>query len=237
MRSQVMEAQTTADLKVLAFLAARAAKQKQATEAQLEACVIKAPQDGVVMYYVPEAARGGGGAIVAQGEPVRAGQKLLRILDLKRLSVRVRIPEALVADVRVGQRATVRIDAFPQRSLRGLVQDVAKTVDPHDWLAGRAVHVVLVELTEPFSGLVPGMTAEVRIEGTRKRGVLRVPAEAIVRSGLETVCYVQADKLLQERRVKTGARGDALVEITEGLREAEQVLWNPYLVAKRAGQP
>ena len=57
----------------------------------------------MVVYCVPEQARKGGGAqqsIIAQGEPVREGQQLLQIPDLRHMRVNARVHEALVASVR-----------------------------------------------------------------------------------------------------------------------------------------
>ncbi len=61
---------------------------------------IPAPQDGLIVYYIPEQARFGGGsqqATVAQGEPVREGQKLIRIPNLSKMMVNARVHEALVS--------------------------------------------------------------------------------------------------------------------------------------------
>ena len=58
---------------------------KQEIEGEIAKCTILSPQDGLVVYYVPEQVRGGGGtqqSIVAQGEPVREGQKMMQIPDL-----------------------------------------------------------------------------------------------------------------------------------------------------------
>jgi multidrug efflux pump subunit AcrA (membrane-fusion protein) len=62
-----------------------------------------APQSGMVVYYIPEQARFGGGAqqgTVAQGEPVREGQKLIRIPNLAKMLVSARVHEAMVSKVR-----------------------------------------------------------------------------------------------------------------------------------------
>ncbi len=72
-------------------------------EDEIRKCVLTAPQDGLVVYFVPDQARFGGGtqqAIVAQGEPVREGQKLMRIPNLSHMLVNVRVHEAMRAKVR-----------------------------------------------------------------------------------------------------------------------------------------
>jgi multidrug efflux pump subunit AcrA (membrane-fusion protein) len=75
-------------------------------EDEIKKCLIVAPQDGLVVYYVSEQSRFGSGsqqAIIAQGEPVREGQKLMRIPNLSRMLVNTRIHEAMVSRVR-GER-------------------------------------------------------------------------------------------------------------------------------------
>jgi multidrug efflux pump subunit AcrA (membrane-fusion protein) len=72
-------------------------------EEEIKKCVILAPQDGLVVYYVSEQSRFGSGsqqAIIAQGEPVREGQKLMRIPNLSRMMVNTKIHEAMVSRVR-----------------------------------------------------------------------------------------------------------------------------------------
>ena len=70
---------------------------------QIRMCWIHSPQNGMVVYFVPEQARFGGGSqqsIVAQGEPVREGQKLLRIPNLKKMQAVARVHEAMISRVR-----------------------------------------------------------------------------------------------------------------------------------------
>lgn len=61
------------------------------------------PQDGMVVYFVPEQTRGGTGtqqAVIAQGEPVREGQKLMRIPNLSKMMVNARVHEAMVSKLK-----------------------------------------------------------------------------------------------------------------------------------------
>ena len=70
---------------------------------QIEICNIHAPQDGMVVYFTPEQSRFGGGSqqsIIAQGEPVREGQKLMRIPNLKKMQVVARVHEAMISRIK-----------------------------------------------------------------------------------------------------------------------------------------
>jgi multidrug resistance efflux pump len=72
-------------------------------EQEIKKCLITAPEAGLVVYYVPEQARFSSGSqqsVVAQGEPVREGQKLMRIPDLDKMLVNTKVHEAMVSRVR-----------------------------------------------------------------------------------------------------------------------------------------
>jgi multidrug efflux pump subunit AcrA (membrane-fusion protein) len=72
-------------------------------EEEVRKCTLKAPQDGLVVYFIPEQSRSGAGtqqAIVAQGEPVREGQKLMSIPNLSKMVVNTRVHEAMISKVR-----------------------------------------------------------------------------------------------------------------------------------------
>jgi Cu(I)/Ag(I) efflux system membrane fusion protein len=165
---------------------------------------------------------------VAGGEPVREGQKLMRVCGLERFTVLARIHEADVSRVRVGHAAEVRVDAFPGQVLRGRVKEVSPVASQADWLArGVKVYPVVVEPTAALPGLRPGLSAEVRLAEGRLPKVLQVPVRAVARIGRDLFCYVRTGKGLQERKVTLGARSDGNVEIKEGLKEGEEVLRAP----------
>src|SRR5262249_21385015 len=70
---------------------------------EIRKCTIYAPQDGLVVYFMPEQARFGSGSqqsTIAQGEPVREGQKLMRIPNLTKMVVNTRVHEAMISKVR-----------------------------------------------------------------------------------------------------------------------------------------
>jgi multidrug resistance efflux pump len=232
------ETSARAEVKAKTAVEEQHGKRKEALDAQLAQCVLRAPQAGVVIFHVPEMTRAGargGERVVAQGEPVHEGQKLLRVCGLDRYLFIARVHEALIARVQVGRSAHVRIDAFPQRELRGGVTNVATLPSQKDWLSSDVkVYPVQITLADKAPALKPGMSGEVHIEVERRAKVLQVPLSAIVRSGRQTFCFVKVGKGLQERRVTTGARNDLSVEIREGLKEGEQVLHSPRAIAGKA---
>jgi HlyD family secretion protein len=76
-------------------------------EDQLHYCTITAPQDGIVVYFNSFQARSWSGsqqAIIAQGEPVREGQRLMRIPSLSKMVVNTYVHEAALTHVHADAR-------------------------------------------------------------------------------------------------------------------------------------
>jgi multidrug resistance efflux pump len=208
---------------------------------EIKKCKIYAPQDGMVVYYIPEQARYGGGSqqsIVAQGEPVREGQKLMQIPDLKHMLVNTKVHEALVSKVHHGQKATIRVDSAPDRLLRAEVDTVATVAAQQDWMAADVkVYTTKVAINpEDIEGmdLKPGMSAEVTITiADALDHVLVVPLQAIVggpEMGSQRTVVVMTPKGPQERQVTVGASNEKIAEVKEGLQEGDEIVLNPKAV-------
>jgi HlyD family secretion protein len=73
------------------------------TEQEIRKCRVVAPHDGLVVYEAPPSRAAAQQSILAQGEPVREGQRMMRLPDLGGLTVRALVHEASVGRVR-GER-------------------------------------------------------------------------------------------------------------------------------------
>jgi HlyD family secretion protein len=195
-------------------------------------CKIRSPQDGLVTYYVPEQTRfGGGQPIIAQGEPVREGQKLLRVSDLGQMRVAVRVPEALVSRIRKLQPAEIRVDASPNRLLNGKIQEIATVASARDWMArDTKVYPTTVQIDGENKGgvLKPGMSALVTVVLELRLNVPRLPATAILWENRQAFCYVKSGDKIELRKLTLGLNGTPFAEIKEGVEEGEMVLADPH---------
>jgi HlyD family secretion protein len=228
---------------------------QQEVEDQIARCVVLAPQDGLVVYYVSDQARGGGGAqqgVVAQGEPVREGQKLMQIPDLSQMLVNVRVHEAMVSALRnqkgTGsegsgwQPAEIRIDAVPKRVFKGRVKAVDSVAGQQDWFAADVkLYKTVVSIDERVDGLKPGMSAEVTIFAEESADeVLVVPVQAVVGTvslgAKPQVFVVGANGQPEVRDVVLGMSNQRLVEVAAGLREGEKVVLNPASLLETRGE-
>ncbi|MGL4423549.1 MAG: efflux RND transporter periplasmic adaptor subunit [Gemmataceae bacterium] len=73
---------------------------------QLRECKIFSPGDGMVVYYKPDSGRFSSSqqGLIAQGEQVKEGQKIMRIPDLRKMQVNTKVHEALVSRIRGDDR-------------------------------------------------------------------------------------------------------------------------------------
>jgi RND family efflux transporter MFP subunit len=201
---------------------------------EIRKCKIPAPQDGMVVYYADERNRWGVGrqAVIAQGETVTEGQKLMRIPNLKRMAIDTRVHEALISRVKPGQKALIKCDSFPDRLLKGSVDQVATVAAQGDWFSSDVkVYQVKVAIDEYLEGLKPGMSAEVTVTtGATHEHVLTVPVQAVI-GGAEMAgkrqLFVLTPRGPERRDVIIGDSNDKMVEVKEGVKEGEEVVLNP----------
>ncbi|MBW7903081.1 MAG: efflux RND transporter periplasmic adaptor subunit [Rhodocyclaceae bacterium] len=155
-----------------------------------------------------------------QGMRFMPGETLYRIADLSSVWVVADVAERDVGRVKTGAPATVRIDAYPDKTFVGKVSYVYPTLQA----ATRTVPV-RVELPNPGLLLKPAMFAQVEIGVGEATPVLTVPASAVIDGGARQVVLLRAGEgRFAPRQVKVGARGDEYVEILEGIAEGDEVV-------------
>jgi membrane fusion protein, macrolide-specific efflux system len=163
------------------------------------------------------------------------GKALLVVADLAVLIVKIDLNQIDVARVRLGQAATVTLDALPGNTYAAKVTKIAPgSVRP----LGKDMDVFPVEATlEVADALIkPGMTADVRIHLEERPGVISLPIEAVRKEGQKSwVTRVGADEKGRPRpekiEVAVGGRNDRALEIVSGLGEGDRVLLDPASAA------
>ena len=141
----------------------------QTSRLNLERTVIRSPVDGVVLTRTVE-----------PGQTVAASLQapvLFQIAeDLSKMEIVLAIDEADIGQVKVGQRATFTVDAFPERRFRGQVQQVRLAATN---TSNVITYPVVIAVDNADQALLPGMTANAEIEVSARDNVLRVPNAAL----------------------------------------------------------
>jgi HlyD family secretion protein len=116
------------------------------------------------------------GQIITSATSANGGTTLMTIADLNRVRMRVTIDEVEMGNVRVGETASVLVDAFPDRPFQGVIEKV----EPQAVVTqGVTFFPVLVSISNKDGLLMPGMNGEVTIKAADLTAVLQVPIDAV----------------------------------------------------------
>jgi RND family efflux transporter MFP subunit len=153
-----------------------------------------------------------------RGMRVMAGQTLYRIADLSTVWVEAEIYERDLSAVRIGTRAMVTVQAYPDRAFAGRVTYISPIVTPE-------TRTVRARITLRNSGglLKPNMVATVDLRAAQSDALV-IPADAVVETGTQRLVFVSDGAgRFAPREVRIGRRTAGEFEVTSGLEEGQQV--------------
>jgi multidrug efflux pump subunit AcrA (membrane-fusion protein) len=173
----------------------------------------------------------GGGSSAASGSSSSAasgsassssssGSAFITLLDLSRMQLVVPMAESSIGKVKVGQPATVTVQALPTEKLAAHVTSISLLPTSN---SGVVSYQVTLKLDQLQSGLRDGMSATAQIVVSQAQGAISVPSAAITtRGGSSTVTVVRNGKQVPQT-VVTGVVGDSTTQVLSGLTAGEQV--------------
>ena len=185
---------------------------------QLSYCDIRSPIEGTVTQRL-DVVKVGNTVTPVGGVIESADSSLFVVEDLDTLILRVNVPERELAKLSVGQPAALTFDAVPGRPFRGEIALISPYVN-----ADTATFSVRIRVTETGGLLRPGMFARVAIVYERKPDALQIPRTALLDTDGPPKVFVVKDGKAAERTVKLGLSNGAWIEVTEGLKDGEQVV-------------
>lgn len=158
------------------------------------------------------------------GDRAFFGAQIAELPDLSSIQMACRVDEVDRARVQPGRPTLVRVDALPDRELKGAVKDISMMARP-DFTAFPPTRNfdLTVSVTDNDTRLRSGMSATARVELERLNNVVVVPSAAVFQRGGSPVVYVATKGDIEMRAVKVLRRGRDQIAIASGLREGERV--------------
>jgi macrolide-specific efflux system membrane fusion protein len=209
---------------------AQSRAQVQQAELQLEqaqdtlaATALTAPGDGTVVSLSGSLGqRTGGGTSGGGGQNSASGTgAFLVITDLANLTARASVVETDVSKLKPDQQASVTVNALPNQPIQAKVTEIGLAPTSSDGLARYGVSLAL---TDAPATLRPGQSASIQVTVAEAENTLALPAAALRTAGGQSTVTVLTKGQQVRRPVGTGVRGEALVQITSGLQEGDQVV-------------
>lgn len=162
------------------------------------------------------------------GDQVWRAYRVIEIPDLSAMRVDAEVAEADAGRLRVGQPATLYLDAYPDREYRGRLTSIRRAVQAKTHRPAEKVVKVQVELeTTDTERMRPGMRLQGRLEVERIRDVVTVPEDAVF-TGPAGIWVWTRTPWGKERRVpQLGRRDGRYFQVLDGLDAGDRVLSRP----------
>ena len=207
---------------------------------------IYAPMSGTVSMLLVEL-----GERVA-GTGMMAGTEMLRIADLSRMEAQVEVNENDIPRVKLGDTATIEIDAYTDHKFKGIVTEIANSAKTTGVSADQVTNfdVKILVLPESYKALTndnnlnplrPGMSATVDIQTEIRDGIITVPIQSVTTrtdttkvvqnisdEEIRTLVFVTDGERALAKDVKTGIQDNSYIEIISGVSEGDRVVSAPF---------
>jgi HlyD family secretion protein len=218
----------------------------------LSKTTVTAPIEGIVTALPIKE-----GEVTVIGTMNNPGTQLLTVSDMGEVEAVMMVDETSVPQVKVGQAATLAIDAYPGKKFQGIVTEVGSSPIPKndpDLLsltqASEAINFkVKIRVQNPPESIRPGFSVTAEIVTGRKEGAAAIPIQALVvrdvprkdgkkgpaagRPETEEGVYVVKEGKLQFVKVESGLAGELMIEVSKGPSVGAEIVTGPFKVLRQ----
>jgi HlyD family secretion protein len=222
-----------------------------ASRDSLSKTTVTAPIEGIVTALPIKE-----GEVTVIGTMNNPGTQLLTVSDMSEVEAVMMVDETSVPQVKIGQSATLSIDAYPGKTFPGIVTEVGSSPIPKndpDLLSltqgSEAINFkVKIRVESPPDTIRPGFSVTAEIVTGRQAGATAIPIQALVvrdvpkkdakpsaggRPETEEGVYLVKDGKLQFVKVETGLAGELMIEVKKGPAVGAQIVTGPFKVLRQ----
>ncbi|HEY6928516.1 MAG TPA: efflux RND transporter periplasmic adaptor subunit, partial [Thermoanaerobaculia bacterium] len=192
------------------------------------------------------------GEVTVIGTMNNAGTQLLTISDMSEVEAVMMVDETSVPLVKIGQKATLSIDAYPNRKFDGTITDVGSSPiakndpDLESLTQGsEAINFkVRIRVETPPDTIRPGFSVTADIVTGRNPDAIAIPIQALVvrdvpkkdkkkaaasvRAETEEGVYTVNSGKIAFAKVETGLAGELMIEVKSGPKIGEEIVTGPF---------
>jgi HlyD family secretion protein len=203
----------------------------QRSQANADRMVFRAPIDGIVVMGTTF--RGTEFSQIRAGDEVRPGMMFMRVVDTNSMVVEAAVNQADIEQLRIGAKARVRFDAYPDLDLPGRVYSIAAMPKSGGARAAYVKEVtVIVKMERLDPRVVPDLSVSVDVVLGREADAVIAPREGIFTDPADgrPFAFVQTASGWERRPVELGLANNVAAVVRSGLRPGE------VIAAERPGQ-
>lgn len=222
---QLKREAAAADIRVLEIQRDRARGTMLYAQGNAEKMTIHSPMDGiVVLNTVWLGSRMGE---VQEGDEVRPGVPFMKVIDPAQMDVRVAVNQEDMPQLRIGQSATVHLDAYPGLSFPGVLDELAPLGHSGQFTDKVRTFVAIFSIRGNNPKLMPDLSASADVELSRLPNVLVVPAQSVVNDKGQDYVFLKTATGFDKHQVKIGPANDLEVVIESGLHAGDVIRATP----------
>jgi len=219
----------------------------------LSKTTVTSPIDGIVTALPVKE-----GEVTVIGTMNNPGTQLLTVSDMGEVEAVMMVDETSVPQVKLGQTASLSIDAYPGKTFQGVVTEVGSSPIPKndpDLLSlvqgSEAINFkVKIRVQAPPDTIRPGFSVTAEIVTGRQAGATAIPIQALVvrdvpkkdgkavstasgRPKTEEGVYVVKDGKLRFVKVESGLAGELMIEVKKGPELGAEIVTGPFKVLRQ----
>ncbi len=200
--------------------------EQRRAETNADRMIVKSPIDGMVVML--NMMRGTEFGSVQAGDPIPAGMPYMRIVDPGSMIVNALVNQVDVEKLRVGAKAKIRFDAFPDLELPGHVYSVA-AMPKSSMSSARGSYLkeipVTVKLDKMDPRVIPDLSVSVDVLISEEEASVVTSLSSVFKDAQDggSFVYVRDAKGWQRREVELGLANNSMIVVRSGLRSGEVV--------------
>lgn len=230
---KLMEASQKAEIRGLEITRDRAAIEMKRAQANAEKMLMRAPIDGIAVAQ--SIWRSGQFGQVQEGDQLWPGQSFLQVVNPEVMVLNAAVNQAESQEFRLGQRALIRLDAYPGVVWPGrLVSMGAMAGGSVFGFRGGSRELYVKQIPMRFmveakdSRIIPDLSSSATVLLGQEKDALIAPRAAMLEEGGALYVRVKRrDGAWEKRRIELGLANDTQAVVRAGLQEGEEVALLP----------
>jgi len=197
-------------------------------EANADRMLIKAPINGLAVMQ--PMFRGTEFAQIQPGDQLYPGMMFMQIVDTSSMIINASVNQVDVDTLRIGQKAHVRFDAYPDLDVPAHVAAIGAMTRPGGMRASFVKEVpVILKIDRMEARIIPDLSVSIDVVVETQQEATLAPLSAVFRDAQDATpyVYVKSGDKWQRRDVELGVANNVSVVVRSGLKPGEVVAEDP----------